>query len=173
MKIISGKYKNQNLKSFPGQNVRPTSAIVKKSVFQILEPFNGKKVLDLFAGIGSLGIESLSRGALSATFIEKNKKVFDFLSHNMNKICQDDNYDIINKDVYSYIKDCPQKYDIIFADPPYETADFHELKLKIIKLLNYKGIFCMERRFKNDIYEDVRIKNYGKTQILIWEKITQ
>ena len=48
--------------------------------------------------------------------------------------------------------------------------DFNELKIMIAKLLNYKGIFCMERRFKNDTYEDVRIKNYGKTQVLIWQK---
>ena len=127
----------------------------------------------LFAGVGSLGIESLSRGASSATFIEKNKKVFSVLSYNMNKICQHDNYNVINRDVDNYIRGCTQKYDIIFADPPYETIDFYELKLKIIKLLNYKGIFCMERRFKNDIYEDVRIKNYGKTQILIWQKTAE
>ena len=68
----------------------------------------------------------------------------------------------------NYIRGCTDKYDIIFADPPYETIDFNELKLKIIKLLNYKGIFCMERRYKKDEYKDVRIKNYGETQILIW-----
>ena len=173
MKIISGKYKNQSLKSLVDKSVRPTSATVRKSLFQILEPFDDKKVLDLFAGVGSLGIESISRGALEATFVEKNKKVANILLNNINRICKDDSCNVVNTTVDCYLKSCSEKYDIIFADPPYETIDFNELKLKVIKLLNYKGIFCMERRFKKDIYEDVRIKNYGKTQVLIWEKTTK
>tara|TARA_B100000427_G_scaffold301100_1_gene284038 strand:- start:404 stop:925 length:522 start_codon:yes stop_codon:yes gene_type:complete len=173
LKIISGKYRNRNLKSLVYKGVRPTSAAVKKSLFQILEPFENKDVLDLFAGIGSLGIESISRGAASTTFVEKNRKVANVLLSNLNEICHGDNYELINRDVYSYIKICNKKYDIIFADPPYETVDFNDIKLKIIKLLNYKGIFCMERRFKKNTYEDVRIKNYGKTQFLIWQKTTK
>ena len=173
MKIISGKYRNRNLKSLAYKGVRPTSAVVKKSLFQILEPFENKHILDLFAGIGSLGIESISRGASSTTFVEKNRKVANVLLNNLNEICKNDNHEVINRDVYSYIKICDKKYDIIFADPPYETVDFNDIKLKVIKLLNYKGIFCMERRFKKDTYEDVRIKDYGKTQFLIWQKTTK
>ncbi len=107
---------------------------------------------------------------MKATFVEKNKKVAKVLFDNLNEICQNDCYEVISRDVYGYIKGCSKKYDIIFADPPYGTIDFDDLKLKIVKLLNYKGIFCMERRFEKDVYEDVRIKNYGKTQILIWQK---
>tara|TARA_B100001029_G_C15056183_1_gene454559 strand:+ start:636 stop:1112 length:477 start_codon:yes stop_codon:yes gene_type:complete len=152
------------------KGVRPTSAAVRKSLFQILEPFENKDILDLFAGIGSLGIESISRGASSVTFVEKNRKVANVLLNNLDEICKNDNYEVINRDVYNYIKICDKKYDIIFADPPYETVDFNDIKLKVIKLLNNKGIFCMERRFKKGTYEDVRIKDYGKTQFLIWQK---
>ena len=74
MRIIAGKYKNRILKSFSGQSVRPTSGVVKKSLFEIIQPLKGKSILDLFSGTGSLGIESLSRGASSVTFVEKNKK---------------------------------------------------------------------------------------------------
>ena len=155
------------------ENVRPTSAVVRKSLFQILEPFDSKSILDLFAGTGSLGIESMSRGALKVRFVEKNKKVANVLLKNLNEICEQEDYDVVAGDAYKYIEVCSEKYDIIFADPPYETVDFIELKRKIVKLLNYRGIFCMERRFKKDTYKDVRIKNYGKTQILIWQKTTR
>ena len=152
------------------KSVRPTSALVKKSLFQILEPFDNKSILDLFAGTGSLGIESISRGALKVTFVEKSKKVANVLLKNLNEICGNDDCDVITRDTYKYLDVCGEKYDIIFADPPYETIDFIDIKRKIVKLLNYNGIFCMERRFKKDTYKDVRIKNYGRTQILIWQK---
>ncbi len=173
MKIISGKYKNRKLKSLAGDKVRPTSAIVKKSLFQILEPFDSKSILDIFAGTGSLGIESISRGALKVTFVEKDRKVANVLLKNLKEICEDEDYNVVTSDTYKYLEACDEKYDVIFADPPYETVDFIELKRKIVKLLNYRGIFCMERRFKKETYKDVRIKNYGKTQILIWQKTTR
>ena len=171
MRILAGKYKNRKLKSVPGQNVRPTPSSVKKSIFQIIEPFEDKKILDLFAGIGSLGIESLSRGSVKATFVEKDRKVIDYLSHNLRNLCEKNQYTIVNLSVEKYFKKCSERYDIIFADPPYGTISFEELKVKVSKLLNYNGIFCMERRFEKTDYDDVRIKNYGKTQILIWKKI--
>ena len=171
MRIISGKYKNRKLRTLSENIVRPTSASVRKSIFQILEPFDSKVVLDLFAGIGSLGIESLSRGALEATFVEKNKKVINVLSNNLKNLCDEHSYSLMNMPVENYLNKCSQKYDIIFADPPYNSISFENLRSKVSNLLNYEGIFCMERRFEESSFEDVKIKNYGKTQFLIWEKI--
>ena len=170
MKVIAGKYKNRILKSFKGQSVRPTSGIVKKSLFEIIKPLNSKRVLDLFSGIGSLGIESLSRGASSATFVEKNKKVFKVLSENVKTICTEDEVFLINKDVNMFLKSNNEKYDIILADPPYGLFEFDELKLMISDLLEYGGIFCMENKSQKIDCKDVRIKNYGKTQVVIWQK---
>ncbi len=171
MRIISGKYKNRKLRTLPTNIVRPTSASVRKSIFQILEPFDSKLVLDLFAGTGSLGLESLSRGAKKAIFVEKNKKVVNILSYNLDSLCSDQNYSIIHMPVEKYLNQSTEKYDLIFADPPYNTISFENLRSKVSKLLNYKGIFCMERRFEKSSFEDVKVKNYGKTQFLIWEKI--
>ena len=75
VKVISGKYKGHNLKQFSSSSVRPTSGRVKKSIFQILEPIKGKRVLDLYTGIGSLGIESLSRGAEKVIMVENSRKI--------------------------------------------------------------------------------------------------
>ena len=171
MRVISGKYKNQKLKSVSTNKVRPTSALVKKSVFEMLSPLNDKKILDLYSGIGSLGIESLSRGASNVTFVEKDKKVFKVLSDNVCSLCDKKNFQIINSDVNRFFMNNHDTYDIIFADPPYRTISFNDLKLKISKLLNNGGIFCMEKEYEKHEYTDVRIKNYGKTQILIWQKI--
>ena len=171
MRIISGKYKNRKFRTLSSKFVRPTSASVRKSIFQILEPFESKEVLDLFAGSGSLGIESLSRGAVKATFVEKNRKVVNILTENLNNICVKENYLVLNVSVENFLKKCSKKYDIIFADPPYNTFSFEILRSNVCNLLNYGGTFCMERRFEEGVIEDVKIKNYGKTQFLIWEKI--
>ena len=103
MRIISRKYKNRKLRTLSENIVRPTSASVRKSIFQILEPFDSKVVLDLFAGIGSLGIESLSRGALEATFVEKNKKVINVLSDNLKNLCDEHSYSLMNMPVENYL----------------------------------------------------------------------
>ena len=117
------------------------------------------------------GIESLSRGAVKATFVEKNRNVVNILTENLNNISDKENYLVLNVSVEKFLKNCSKKYDIIFADPPYSTFSFEILRSNVSNLLNYGGTFCMERRFEEGVIEDVKIKNYGKTQFLIWEKI--
>ena len=85
--IIAGKYKGRKLSYINNNNVRPTQAKVKKSVFDILGPLDNKNVLDLYSGVGSFGIESLSRGAKSLTCVEINPSVFRILLKNINNIC--------------------------------------------------------------------------------------
>lgn len=171
MRVLSGKYKNRKLKSPNNQKVRPTSSVVKKSLFDIIRNFDNKKVLDLFAGTGSLGLESISRGAKNVVFVEKDRVAINILFNNLKNICPEENCLVIKQDVESFIKNERQIYDIIFADPPYGLYEFQELKDKVCKLLKYGGIFCMEKAFDNKDYdEDVRVKKYGETQILIWEK---
>ena len=69
-----------------------------------------------------------------------------------------------------FLKSNNEKYDIILADPPYGLFEFDELKLMISDLLEYGGIFCMENKSQKIDCKDVRIKNYGKTQVVIWQK---
>ena len=75
--IISGRYKGQKLQNIKSRDIRPTQARVKKSMLEILEPFSNKHVLDLFSGSGSLGIESLSRGANYIISIDNDRKNFN------------------------------------------------------------------------------------------------
>ena len=81
--IIAGKYKGRKLYDVKDLHVRPTQAKVRKSVFQILEPFKGLDILDLYAGVGTLGIEAMSRGANRVVFVENNRRVFTVLKKNI------------------------------------------------------------------------------------------
>tara|TARA_Y100000994_G_scaffold245891_1_gene248233 strand:+ start:1893 stop:2417 length:525 start_codon:yes stop_codon:yes gene_type:complete len=168
IKIIAGKYKNRKLKIFNLQNVRPTQARVRKSMMDILQDFSDKKVLDLFSGVGTLGIESYSRGAKHITFVDNNLKVLDVLNKNLELLSIND-YSIVQSDAIKFLKNTNQKFDLIFADPPYGKFDFLDLIPFVKENLNINGIFCYECKKKRiDIDLDIKIKNFGTTQVIFW-----
>ena len=169
-RIIAGNYKGRPISSMPGDNTRPTQARVRKSIFQILEPLEGKKVLDLFSGSGVLGIEALSRGAASLISVENNKKIFSILDGNLNKICNNNDFNAICMDAFDYVKRCKEGFDIIICDPPYNKYDYMEIFNLSCKILRKDGVFCMEMK-KNNVNSDIfRVKTYGSTQIILWRK---
>ena len=169
MRIISGVYKGHTLSKIPSQGTRPTQARVRKSMLQILEPFEGKRVLDLFAGSGILGIEAVSRGAESLISVENDKKIFKVLNNNLAKICNGKNCEAIFMDAIKFLNKCEQKFDIIISDPPYDKYDYLDIFNKSVQLLNKGGIFCMEMR-KKDVNKSIfRTKIYGNTLIILWE----
>ncbi len=168
--IIAGKYKGRKLYQIDNSNLRPTQAKVRKSIFDILGSLEHKKVLDLYSGVGSLGIESLSRGASHLTFVEKNSSIFKILLKNIQKICPDEDIRLHRKSVEKFLSLNNEKFDIIFADPPYGEYSFFDLKENISKFLRPNGIFCMEMKKEelNDIKNNTRIKHYGNTQVVFW-----
>ena len=164
--IIAGKYKGRKLSYINNNNVRPTQAKVKKSIFDILGVLDNKKVLDLYSGVGSFGIEALSRGAAHLTSIEINPSVFKILLKNINNICKNDDVKLHRMSADKFLNMNNKKFDIIFADPPYGDFDFFEIKNLISNFLSPNGIFCMEMK-KQAIKESyVRIKHYGNTQVV-------
>ena len=170
IKIISGKYKGKSLTSLSTKVVRPTQARVRKSLLQILEPYDGKAVLDLFSGIGTIGIEMLSRGAESLTCVENDRRVFKVLVENLKNTCSDDKIMVYCSDYKKYLnKENSNFFDIIFADPPYEGFDYKEIFEKSKPLLKKEGMFCMEmkKQYTDEMF--VR-KIYGNTQIIFWSK---
>jgi len=172
--IIAGKYKGRKLSYINNNDVRPTQAKVKKSIFDILGPLNNKNILDLYSGVGSFGIEALSRGASHLTCVEINPSVFKILLKNINNICKDDDVKLHRTSTDKFLNMNNKKFDIIFADPPYGDFDFFETKNLISKFLSQNGTFCMEMK-KTKLLEnkdDIRIKYYGNTQVVFW-KINQ
>ena len=166
--VIAGKYRGHKLKQVKSDTVRPTSGRVKKSMFQILDPLTGKRVLDLYTGIGSLGIEALSRGAEKVTLVEKSKMIFKTLQENTSHICNGDNYDVYCIDSALFLKRDTNYYDIIIADPPYENNNFFTLKELIKPHLFQDGVFCMEMKKSPILDNGVDVRNYGNTQVVFW-----
>ncbi len=168
-RIIAGEYKGRLLSNMPGNSTRPTQARVRKSMLQILEPLEGKRVLDLFSGSGILGIEALSRGASKLISVESNKEVFTLLSKNISEICRDHNrFELLCMDSFYYLEKAKEKFDIIICDPPYNKYDYMDVFNLASRILQKNGIFCMEMK-KQYIDSDIfKVRTYGATQIILW-----
>jgi len=178
MRVIAGSADGIRL-TVPKSGVRPTMDRVKAAIFSSLgEAVIGARVLDLFAGSGALGIEALSRGAASAIFVEDERQSTQAIEKNLAKtnlkarVRQQDVFDFLRQ------RSNPEKFEIIFADPPYEK--FQHGKSYTEKLLNNEdlpqllesdGIFVLEKWPGEDLPESqfwrvVRQKAYGATEVL-------
>ncbi len=148
MRIVSGKYKGRHFKPPKDFKARPTTDFAKENLFNILAnyiDFQDKNVLDLFAGTGSIGIEFISRGASRVTSVENNYKHFQFLKKITQKL-DIDNIRIIKKDVFRFLEHSNEKFDLIFADPPYQLEGIDKLPDLIFNnnLIEEKGILIIE-----------------------------
>ena len=146
MRIIGGKNKGKKLKSFDGQDIRPTSDRARESLFNILgSRVFGCDFLDLCSGTGGVGLESYSRGANSVTFVDSSLKSLNLAKENANSIGLDKEFVLSPAD--NFLKRTDKKFDIIFFDPPYIFDGVSEI-LKIVKernILKDGGLFIYER----------------------------
>jgi 16S rRNA (guanine966-N2)-methyltransferase len=149
---------------------RPTKAVVRKSVFQRLEPWTGKSVCDLFAGIGTLGIEALSRGAERVAFVENNGPMLSVLEKNLIRLRGGEQWSINQMDVMAYLGTSPENFDVVLADPPYHTNTWSELFPFIELCLRPKGVFMMEASRHSAFPENIDVRVYGKTKVGLWWK---
>jgi len=182
MRIIGGQFKGKKILEPKDKETRPLKDLTKESIFNILNHSNkfkvniaDSKVLDLFSGVGSFGLECLSRGAKHVTFIENYKGVLPILKKNLSYLKIKDKYEIIEQNliINFNFKNISDKFDIIFLDPPYK-----ENKLSIIidgifekKILHKDGIIIIHRHKKeNDQFsKNLKIleeKKYGISKII-------
>ncbi len=175
MRIISGEWKGRRLKTVKGNQVRPTSDKVKGAIFNILgDKIVGSKILDLFAGTGSLSLEALSRGADQAVLIEKNREACGIIRDNLQMIGVQERVKLYNMDAFSYLKQQQhERYDLLFVDPPYRQG-FTDKILFLVKnssILNPEGVIIIETDSKEEIPDDLGllevriIKEYGDTKL--------
>ncbi len=125
MRIITGSARGTKLSALEGETTRPTSDRVKEAVFSMIQfDIEGRAVLDLFGGSGQLALEALSRGAARATIIDQSRDAVDIIIENAKKTHLFDRCRISASDYTSFIRGAAgrEKYDIIFLDPPYNTA---------------------------------------------------
>ena len=133
IRIISGNLKGRKLHNYKKEDIRPTQAKVRKSIFDSIRDFENKSILDLFAGMGTLGIESISRGAKKVKFIEKNYRIAQLIEKNIEKLGIEENSVVIKSDVINFLNFDKEKYDIIFVILHMESFHlkkyFHQLLL--------------------------------------------
>lgn len=146
MRIITGKYKGRNLALVPGRSTRPTTAFNREVIFSAHQDYEGKRVLDLFAGTGSLGLEALSRGAIWVDFVEFAPAALATILANITLLGCGESCHLWRKRVDAYLKTCTDTYDIIFLDPPYLKNLVNPTITALLerKLLNSGGLIVVE-----------------------------
>jgi 16S rRNA (guanine966-N2)-methyltransferase len=171
MRIISGLLGGRKI--HPPSKMpytRPTTDIAKEGLFNIVQTridFEGAKTLDLFGGTGSISYELASRGAVALTIIEKDTVMYAFIKKNIAEL-KINNANVIKMDVFSFLSNCNEKYDFIFAGPPYALSTIDELPKIIIEkdLITADGYFVLEHTPRNDYYNYKGFsfkRNYGTT----------
>ena len=168
MQLLAGRYKGARIKTSTKMPYRPTLSRIRKSLFDILFPFNYQNVLDLFSGTGILGFEAASRGANKITFVERDKKSIQLLESNANQF-PDIDFVFNQQNVYTFLNN-PKSYELIFADPPYTSSNIHELVETVLKILNKNGKFVLETNKRSQPMMNAIVKNYGNTVLSIWTK---
>ena len=180
MRVISGSARGAKLKTIEGNDTRPTTDKVKGAIFNILaNDVYGKKVLDLYAGSGALGIEALSRGADMAVFAEKNAAAVEIIKKNLEHTKLVDKAKILKNDVFAVIKTASEKFDLIFLDPPYadELAGTTIKAIDEAKILADGGIIIAETDDGQTLPEtvgEIRLydkRKYGRVNINFYKKI--
>lgn len=171
MRIISGEFGGRKI--HPPLNMphtRPTTDLAKEGLFNMLQhriDFEGAKTLDLFGGTGSISYELASRGASDLTIIEKDSVMHEFIKKTL-EMLKVENYKVLRLDVFAFLSACNEKFDLIFAGPPYTLGTIDELPKIIIQkeLIADGGYFVLEHTPRNN-YEKFPgfgfQRNYGTT----------
>ena len=181
MRITGGKAKGRQLSSPKGMDIRPTSDRVREAIFSIIgQDLTGLRVLDLFAGTGSLGLEALSRGAQHAVFIDNSQQSIELIKANLTLCRYQESGTILRRDLkkegFLSHPVLQQGFDLIFLDPPYGK----DLITPLLEKISTTGVLSkwtrvvaelsktekLPRAIGNLVMEDTRI--YGDTGITIY-----
>ncbi len=182
MRIITGKTKGTKLFSLEGENVtRPTAERAKEAIFSMIQfEIEGRRVLDLFAGSGQLGLEAMSRGAEYAMFVDQSRDAMSIVKKNAEKTHFFTECGYLVSDYRSYLRKAAgrEKYDIIFLDPPYKSEFLCDALFRIHEegVIKDTGILVCESDREDIIventellekYEIIRSGGYGRVHIVL------
>jgi 16S rRNA (guanine966-N2)-methyltransferase len=177
MRIISGQFSRRILKTPRGNATRPTSDRVREAIFNLVVnriDLEGVDALDLFAGTGSLGLESLSRGTDSAVFVESDPAVLRLCRENSISLGVQDRCRFHQSDSYRFLKSGSSGlFGVIFADPPYGDPGISELPGLALPRLVRDGLFVLEHDNRTDFpseYCVVTKRSYGRTTVSVFTR---
>ncbi len=165
VRIISGEFGGRRLKTPASDKVRPTGDRVREAWFSILQrPLRGARVLDLFAGSGALGLEALSRGAVSADFVEIHRLALSSLKANITLLKVDERTVVHRVDALKFAEQLhPGQYDVAFADPPYASGQAARL-VALFRVNPFARIISIEHPADQPIPGD-DTRRYGDTAV--------
>ena len=176
MRVITGTARGRKLKTPEGMDIRPTTDNVKESIFNIIQfDIEGRRVLDLFAGTGQLGIECLSRGASEVVFIDSSREAVKIVKENL-KTCGF-SAPVLQLDAVNYLRGCG-KFDLIIIDPPYDSPVYDTVleTINSVDILSDGGIIICESRREKALpemtapYRKAKEYNYGKVKLCLYRK---
>jgi 16S rRNA (guanine966-N2)-methyltransferase len=173
MRIVAGRHKGRRLRAPAGADTRPTADRVREALFSILGPVDGVAVLDLYAGSGALGIEALSRGAASATFVESARPALATIRANLAAAGED--AEVVASDVIAWLRAAAgeeRAFSLVFCDPPYDAAAriAQPLADLLPRVAAPQALIVTESSKRNPLLLDLPLtdeRTYGDTRIAI------
>ena len=176
MRIISGLARGRKLKEPQGLDTRPTTGKVKESLFNIIQfELEGRRVLDLFAGTGQLGLEALSRGAEHCTFVDQRREAAALVRENI-ALCRFESQSrVAQEEALSFLACCRERFDVVFLDPPYQSGLLEKTleRLTQFDILREHGIIVCESGAEWTLppvpppYEVGREYRYGQIKLTV------
>ena len=178
MRVVTGTARGMKLLEPEGMDIRPTTDVVKEALFNIIQfDIEGRRVLDLFAGTGQLGIEALSRGAASAVFVDQSKAAVKLVKTNLEKTRLSGGK-VVQGDSIAYLSG-PEKFDLVFLDPPYASGLLENALKKLFAFdkLHTGGIIVCESSADKQLpeaeapYALLKSYRYGKVKLTLYTRL--
>lgn len=176
-RITGGSHRGRRLRTPTGPGLRPTSERVRAALFSIVgsNAIDGKRVADLYAGTGAIGLDALSRGAAWVDFVESNNRLCRDLTERLRSWSLDDRAKVYRGRVLKMLRSLPGGYDLVVADPPYSSTELAGVVdgLQPERLVNPGGLLVLEHRagqgerFANGRFELETTKTYGDTALTV------
>lgn len=180
MRVITGSARGKRLNELPGMDTRPTTDRVKEGLFNVIQfDIEGRRVLDLFAGTGQLGIETLSRGAAFCDFVDSSRVAVGIIKDNLRLTGLEARADVHQRDFLAFLNSVRgTKYGLVFLDPPYAQTSLEEALKTIVEIdiVSGNGIIICESALDKqlpelpDPYEKGKEYRYGKIKITIYRR---
>lgn len=175
MRIIRGKYGRRRFDVPTNISARPTTDFARENIFNVLEnnvDFDGLTAIDLFSGTGAISFEFLSRGCASVTSVEKAATQFNFI-RKVKGLLKEENLTQVKGDVFKFIDKCSMKFDLIFADPPYDLPNFADVPRLLLdsKMLKPGTIIVVEHSKAYDFSQLPHFwqhREYGKVNFSLF-----
>ena len=171
MRVVAGEARGRPLQAPTGNRTRPTSDRVRESIFNMLFSLGateGAEVVDLYAGCGALGIEALSRGAKSCTFVERDARAIDCIKENLETLGYADRATVVSSDVATWLAATNNGFGLALADPPYADEEWTDLLDQIdCRFLVAESGGALE---SHERWKVAREKAYGTTVVTVLER---